>query len=345
MTDLKLNGANKDPRSPEEISKDFKHTELFGFGASEWVEKPESTWKNFPIRNQNGSGMCGAFAGAKALGANNVAEYGYKNLDTRFIYNLRSNKTTPGMWMGDLFEILKNHGAPEDTLLESDNLTEEKANLYQFTEALKEAAKKFKGSSYVYTRAGNVEDVNVAINNGYYPILLLRCNIAEWTAEPKVIAGITRKDFDINHYVVVVDTTIYNGKKCLIIEDSWGSSFGRNGRRILSEDFVDQRVEAIGYIIDWKALPAFPKPEKYQFNKILKRGMTNKDVIALQDILKYEGCMVPTQASTGLYGPITSNAVMKLWKKYTIASQSEIDLLQGNQVGPKTLAWLNKNYA
>ena len=344
MTDLKLNGANKDTRSQEEINKDFKHTELFGFGVSEWKEKPESTWKNFPIRNQNGSGMCGPFALAKALGANNVPEYGYKNLDTRFIYNLRGNKTTPGMWMGDLFEVGVKQGAPEDTLLESDNLTEEKANLYQFTEALREEAKKFRGSSYVYTRGGSIEDANVAVNNGYYPIILLRCNIAEWTAEPKVITGMTRKDFDVNHYVVVVDTTIYNNKKCLIIEDSWGSSYGRNGRRILSEDFVDQRVEAIGYVIDWKALPAFPKPKKYQFSKTLKRGMNNIDVIVLQDILKYEGCMVPTQNSTGFYGSITANALVKLWKKHNIATISEITSLQGNQVGPKTLAWLNKIY-
>jgi hypothetical protein len=341
--ELKLNGANKDPRSPEEISKDFKHVELFGFGVSEWVEKPESTWKNFPIRNQNGSGMCGAFAGAKELGANNVKEYGFKNLDTRYIYNLRKNKTSPGMYMNDLFDILTNRGAPEDATLVSDGLTEEQGNLYQYTDALNEEAKKFKGSSYIYTRPGNVDDVNVAINNGYFPIILLRCNIAEWTSEPKVIPTMTRANYDVNHFVCVVDTTLYNGKKCLIIEDSWGSSYGRNGRRILSEDFVDQRVEQIGYVIDWKALPAFPKPAKYQFNKILKRGMNNRDVSALQDVLKYEGCMVPTQVSTGFYGSITANAVKKLWKKYAIATQAEIDSLQGNQVGPKTLAWLNNN--
>lgn len=343
MTDLKLNGANKDPRAPEEKAKDFQHTELYGFGGVEWKEKPEISWKSFPIRNQNGSGMCGAFSLAKALGANNVDEYGYKNLDTRFIYNLRQNKTTPGMWMGDLFEIAIKYGAPEDTTLASDNLTEQQANTYQYTEALREEAKKFRGSSYVYTRV-DVDDVNVAINNGFYPILLLRCNIQEWTAEPKTISTVTRQDYDINHFVPVVDTTIYNGKKCLIIEDSWGSSYGKNGRRILSEEFVDQRIETIGYVIDWKALPAPQKPEKHTFTKILKRGMNNVEVKILQDILKYEGCMVPTQESTGFYGSITANAVKALWKKHNIATKAEIDSLQGNQVGPKTIAWLNKNY-
>lgn len=333
-------GGLQDTRSQEEKNKDFKHTELFGFGKVNWVEKPQSEWKSFPIRNQNGSSMCGAFSGAKVLGANNVSEFGFKNLDTRFIYNLRKNINSEGMALYDLLDILCKYGAPEDNLLSSDNLNETQANTYQYTDAVKEEALKYKGSSYVFTST-NIDEIYMAVKNGYFPILLIRCHISEWTSEPKVIQGIT--SFNVSHFIPVVDATLYNGKKCLIIEDSWGSSYGINGRRILSEDFLDQRLITGGYVIDWKKLPEPTKPT-YSFTKILKKGMNNKDVIALQHILKFEGCMIPTQESTGLYGSITANAVKKLWKKYSIATQQEIDSIQGNQVGPKTITWLNNKY-
>lgn len=335
-------GGLPDNRSQEEKNKDFRHIELFGFGKISWVEKQPSEWKSFQIRNQNGSSMCGAFAGAKVLGANNVNEYGYKNLDTRFIYNLRKNKSSLGMSMHDLFSILCTYGAPLDSNLSSDNLTEELANQYQYVDSVKEEALKYKASSYIFT-SNNIDEIYTAVQNGFFPILLIRCHISEWTPEPKIDSTFKSKDFNVSHFVPVVDATIYKGKKCLIIEDSWGSSYGINGRRILSEDFLDERLVASGYVIDWKKLPEKSKPV-YTFTKVLKVGMNNKDVIALQDILKYEGIMIPTQTSTGFYGSITSNAVKKLWKKYNIATEEEINLLQGNNIGPKTIAWLNDNY-
>lgn len=339
---INYNGGLQDTRSQEEKNKDFKHIELFGFGKVSWVEKPISGWKSFPIRNQNGSSMCGAFSGAKVLGANNISEYGFKNLDTRFIYNLRKNKTSEGMAMYDLFDVLCKYGAPEDNTLTSDNLNETQANQYQYVDSVKEEALKYKGSSYVFT-SNNIDEIYTAVQNGYFPILLIRCHISEWTSEPKVIDGFTTANFNVSHFIPVVDATLYKGKKCLIIEDSWGSSYGINGRRILSEDFLDQRLIAAGYVIDWKKLPE-PKKPSYTFTKPLKKGMNNKDVIALQDILKYEKVMIPTQESTGLYGSITANAVKKLWKKYNIATEQEINSLQGNQIGNKTIKWLNENY-
>lgn len=339
---LQQNGALIDNRSQEEKLKDWSHTELFGFGIVTWTEKPENTWKQFPIRNQNGSGMCGAFASKKALAANNEKEFGYQNLDARFIYNLRQNKDSAGMGMVDMFNICIQYGAPIDQEILSDNLTEEQANVYSYTEKLKQDALKFRGQSYVFTRKGNIDDIYVAIQNGYFPIMLLRCNISEWTEEPKVNKNLTSKDFNINHYVCIVDATLYNGKKCVIIEDSWGSSYGKNGRRIISEDFFDQRVEICGYIIDWKEIPI--KKPKFTFTKTLNLGMNNSDVKQLQNILKFEGLFPNTTESTTYYGNITAKAVKELWIKYGIANTQEISKLAGKTVGPKTISWLNKKY-
>lgn len=337
------NGVIKDTRTTEEQNKDFQHTELFGYGIVNWEEKPENTWKSFPIRNQNGSSMCGPFASKKALAGNNESEFGYKNLDARFIYNLRKDKNREGMEMVDLFNICVKYGASEDNEILSDNLTEAAANSFTYTDSLKKSALKYKAKNYFFTRKGNIDDIYTAIKSGYYPIILLRCNLTEWTSEPKVNKDFTKNDFNVNHYVVVVDATLYKGKKCVIIEDSWGSSYGKNGRRILSEDFVDQRVEACGYMVDWKEEKT-TKP-KFNFTKKLTFGMNNSDVKELQNILKFEGLFPQVTESTSYYGSITAKAVKELWKKHSIATQQEIDSLQGKVVGPKTILWLNNHYA
>lgn len=341
MKNLKLNGVIKDSRTKDQKAKDFQHTELFGFGGVEWVEKPESTWKSFPIRNQNGSSMCGPFATKKALAANNEKEYGYQNLDARFIYNLRKEKTL-GMNMYEMFDIAVNNGCSIDNEIFSDNLTEEQSNIFTYTEANKKEALKFKGKNYIFTRVGNIDDMYQAVQNGYFPIIIIRCNITEWTEEPKANSKYTTKDFNVNHYVCIVDATLYNGKKCVIIEDSWGSSYGKNGRRILSEDFIDQRTHECGYIIDWK--PQVLSKPQFTFTKSLSLGMNNSDVKELQNILKFEGLFPTIQPSTTYYGPITAKAVKDLWVKYSIATPEEIKTLAGKTVGPKTIAFLNSKY-
>ena len=66
---------------------------------------------------------------------------------------------------------------------------------------------------------------------------------------------------------------------------------------------------------------------------------------ALQDILKYEGCLASNIESTGNYLSLTAQAVMKLQLKNQIASVKEITDLQGRRVGAKTLLYLKNNYA
>lgn len=66
----------------------------------------------------------------------------------------------------------------------------------------------------------------------------------------------------------------------------------------------------------------------------LKQGATGDDVKVLQALLAADASVYPQALITGYYGPLTSQAVKQLQKKYGI--------VQTGTVGPLTLAVLNK---
>ena len=120
---MNYNGAIEDTRIDELQKLDWKHEELFGMSSPvEWKEV--SKIPKYTIRNQDGSGACGAFSACVALGRNEEFDNGkYVNLSPAFIYNLRVDKTREGMAMFNLFDIMKNYGSILDEALSSDNLS------------------------------------------------------------------------------------------------------------------------------------------------------------------------------------------------------------------------------
>lgn len=336
-------GVAIDPRLDSEKAKDWQHEELFGMGVYTWKEFDESKIPQYPIRNQNGSGMCGAFSSGKAAGVNNLKDVGeYINSLNTFIYYHRANKPQEGMYMQDMFNILCKYGVPQDPELTSDNLTEEQANAFVPTQAHYDDAAKYKGKSYVFIDKNNLDGISQAIDNGFTPVILLRCAIREWTPEPFVDTSVTEADWNINHFVPLIYSGMRNGVKTFVCDDSWGSSYGKNGHRFLSENFIKNRVHQVGYLVDLPNLPQNDFPHA-TFTKWLKYGMMNdQEVKSLQDILKYEGCLDKNITSTGNYLNQTAQAVMKLQLKNKLASVKEIESLAGKQVGPKTLAYLKK---
>jgi hypothetical protein len=149
--------------------------------------------------------------------------------------------------------------------------------------------------------------------------------------------------------VAAVDFVLVNGKKYLLIEDS--SHFGGINRRLISEEFFRARNwfarYPMNFIFDSESPTPLPQPEKpkYTFKNVLTFGMTNGDVKALQEILRYEG-LFPTNISlTGYYGAISAKAILAWQKKYAVAPLSELDSLQGRRVGDKTIKKLNELYS
>lgn len=330
-------GVAEDPRSEIEKTKDWKHEEIFGMGAYVWTTK---TPPQYTKRNQNGSFECGGFATAKALGINNLRETGkYVDLNPNFIYQLRANKPGDGMFMQNMFDIACKYGAPIDPELSSDNKTQQELDTVTFPDGLFNTALSFRGKNYVFIDKTNIDGIAQAIDNGYTPIFLLKAGLKEWTTEP--IADPSTTVFELVHYVPAICATLRNGQKAIVVDDSWGSSYGANGQRFLSEDFILNRVLQVGYIVDLPTQPSWQI--HHTFVTPLIYGMTNNaDVRALQDILRYEGFLsVP---STGNFYSLTAKA-LKAWQvKHGIMDFVNEQDLTKIRAGVKTISKLNELY-
>lgn len=335
-------GVIPDLRTQEEKNKDWQAEELMGFGAYTWKSLVLDDIPKYPNRDQNGSGMCGPFSAVTALGRNNMYDPNKEipgigtwiNLDPRFVYKLRANKG-PGMNMNDLFQVMCKYGAPEDKLLQGDKLTETQADAFQIQPGMYDEARKYAGKNFVYVEK-DIDKIAQCIDMGYTPIILLRCTSAEYTITPTV--GENGKKNDINHFLPLVYAGIRDGKKLLVGKESWGA-YNLGGFRFITEEFLTNRVEAVGFVVD---APNTIGP-KYRFTKPLEYGMKNNpDVVALQDILKFEGCLDQSVPSTGNYLNRTAQAVMALQLKNNISNPANIQALQGRNVGPLTLKYLKK---
>ena len=343
---MNYNGAIEDTRIDELQKLDWKHEELFGMSSPvEWKEV--SKIPKYTIRNQDGSGACGAFSACVALGRNEEFDNGkYVNLSPAFIYNLRVDKTREGMAMFNLFDIMKNYGSILDEALSSDNLSEQQINSITFSDSQKEDAKKYRAKNYLYSDK-DINTVADIINKGHTPIFLLRCMIDEWTSEPKVLYPSQTSGFNINHYVPAIGFGLLNGKKVIVVQDSWGSSFGANGLRFLDEEFIKSRVSVVGYTIDLSTEEQTTSNKPiHEFQAPINFGQRGTAVAKLQEILRYEGFFPadPT-IKLGYFGSITAQALIKWQLKHGINDFKDIKDLKMVRVGLKTLAKLNELYA
>ncbi len=343
------NGALPDDRTVAQASGDWQHVEMFGSGSGHvWVEKPMAEWNSYPISNQDGSGMCGPFSATKSLGINEQKENGnFTFLNKAFIYNKRMN-SGPGMFFYNLLDLACSIGAPSDPLRISENINDEQASKIVFETFQDVEAKKYRGKNYLYATV-NIDTIAGIVDQGYTPILLLRCAFSEYTAEPTVNPTLTEADLTIGHFVPVVDAVLHNGKKMLVIEDSWGQQYGYTGRRLFSEEFLNKRVLYVAYIVDLKneTLPVKPV---HTFTQVLPFGSTGSDLVALQKILQYEK-FLPTHTSTGQELPLgtflgmTASALKKWQVSHNILDFANETDMRKIRFGLKSIAQANALYS
>lgn len=334
-------GANIDVRSEEEKLKDYKFEEIVAsVNPVNWIEKPQSEWRKFPIFNQNGSGSCVAQTTAKLFGilywlANKV----YVHFSATHLYQQRSNKPQSGMAGVEAFEIAKK-GITLEALVPSQNMTDAEMDSIEIPEYKKKVGEIFKISNYVILPIKDIDTVaSVIQTTGKGVMLWFYFNYGEWQQVPYV----SDTNLDLNapstcrHSITGVDYTLYNGTKSIISEDSWGPNAGVGGQRIITEDFFKARNWFAAYPMNFK-FETDQVPTTFTFSKDLKLGDRNIDVKNLQDVLKKEGCFPTNIDSTGYFGAITKTSVQKFQIKYNIAKLGEGGF---GLVGPKTRAKLN----
>lgn len=344
-------GAAIDTRSESEKAKDWHQSEVVAaINPVTWTEKPRETWRKFPIYNQNGSGSCVAQTLAKLLGVMYWLKEGiYVHFSATHIYLRRSNKPAGGMAGVDAFNIAKK-GVTLEELVPSQSMTDEQMDGVVIPQYKQDVGSIFNVPNYLQLATKDIDTIASTIQTtGKAVMVWFYFQHDEWTERPVVInpALDLYRTSTIRHSVAAVDFTLVDGKKCLIIEDSWGPGYGLGGQRIIDEDFFKARNWFAAYPIAFKfedqtqpQLEPTPKPA-YTFNKDLQFGMTDADVTALQDILRYEGHFPANTSSTRYFGAITKTAVQKFQDRYKIAVATDPGY---GRVGPRTRAKLNEVY-
>jgi hypothetical protein len=329
-------GALNDPRSVDQKQLDYTHQEVLGgeVTATVWQVKP---WVTLDIRHQSTSSSCGGQSGAKALTA-----FTGTIASATPIYDSRSNYPTEGMYMQEIGSLMLHNGTGSEEMYPSENLTEDQIN------ALKQvySALPLKISAY-YTIAVDINLIAQALDKGHAVILGLSSNIDEWTAIPTVIPS---SALTFSHFVCCHSKNFgnYNGEQVLCIDDSCNlsSTLNESGQRLITNDFLTTRVWGVLGLIP--VVPTVIIKPSHAFTKNLSLGMTDPDVKALQDILKYEGFFPKEIASTGFFGSITKAAVIKFQTAHATECLVPAGINTGvgtGYVGPYTIKYLNSQYA
>lgn len=331
-------GLIKDPRPDKEKEKDYLAEEIiFSFSPIEWKEKPESEWIKFPIFYQKHSSSCVAQAVAKVLGIENYIEEGkFVHYSAKDIYTRRANKPGKGMWFQDGMKIGHKIGATFEQLMPSQGLNEGPMNDSSDRTPLTEIAGKIgRGGNYVSLPV----DINAIASVIEYQkkgvVIGVRFGPKEWNRDVPVVLSGSRKS---GHAVVATNAILYKGKKALVIEDSWGTTSGKNGRRIVTQDWFDaKKIVYAGYFKFLKndGILDNQKPQ-HTFKKDLSYGLVkDPEVVMLQRCLAYLKFFPSNVDFTGNFYSITRTAVK------AFQSANDIDPVKGF-VGPITRSKLNQ---
>lgn len=371
-------GALIDTRPEEEKIKDYHFEEIVATANPvNWVEKPQSSWRKFPIYDQNGSGSCVAQTMAKLLGVFYWLKNGeYVHFSASHIYQRRINKPSAGMGGVDVFKIAQ-QGVTLEELAKSQNMTDEQMTNMAIPDYKVKVGEIFKIGNYVMLPTGDIDTIaSVIQTTGKGVMIWTYWKHEEWTEVPTIkYPGLSPSEPGIGrHSTAAVDFTLYNGKKALIIDDSWGSSYGKAGQRVITEDFFKERCFFAAYPLTFafedqtQPSPApsptptpTPVKPKYTFTQKLvfipwdsvnNRPIDNllhenqkSDTIALQDILKYEGFVPTNISSSGYFGAITAKGLLLFQKKYKIDTDAVLDSLKGQTFGPKSMSKMNELYS
>lgn len=332
-----------DLRSDEEKAKDIHFEEVVASTAPVvWTEKSPDQWRSFPIFDQGNSGSCVAQTLKKMLGvyvwlATNI----FVHLSASHIYQRRKNRPAGGMDGADALAIAS-RGTTLEQFAPSERLSDsqmDNMNVVPFMEKIGEIFKIGKPiigpTKDIETIASIIQQTGKAVMVWFY--FSSGKTPKEWVDVPKVQypnlvwnapTGVAR------HSVAAVDFCLVNGKKCLIVEDSWGGDTAIDGRRIITEDFFKARnwftAHFMNFAFEDQTLPT-PTPSP-------KPSYDGTTIISLQKCLRYEGLFPTNVDFIEKFGPVTQEAVMKFQVRYGLHPTGV------PSIGPLTKAKLHERY-
>lgn len=310
-------GTGWDFSEPQD-DRAYRHEEIADVGKAaqlQWVEKPVNEWKKYlPIRNQNGSSACVAFATALVLGILNYLREGkFVVLSPKFIYSRGFIENGGGMYYFNGLTIGANEGCPLDVLLPSDSKGEtEMRSKAEEKEGDRQVAKVYAGNgeSIVYLPIdfdiiGQVVDLGVPVLFG------IRFNSGGLTTG---VSKLTENGV-YGHGIALTDRTMYGGEKALVYQNSYGENWGFGGLGVVQESQKAGIQFASYYKKFERIVKEGVRPKlKLASTVYLANGSKGADVVRLQTMLQWLGFFDATVECTGNFYGITRQAVRDFQK-------------------------------
>lgn len=286
-----------------------------------WEEK--AYFKSYPIRNQDGSYQCVCMTLATEMGILFSQKYEHWiDFSSSFPYLQRTNTSEGGCTSADIYSVFPKIGNVFESIMPSQNMSEsdvEKVELKNYYKdlALPFTVKRVELPLDFETVCSTIQATKKGV------MLWFRFNSQEWTNKPTVSIN----PLTSGHSVTAVDFGLIGGKKYIVIQDSWGLDQADKGLRYISEGYFNARCFLASYLKTFQTLKVIDT----------ERPIFDGSVKSLQDILKFEGFMASNIDSTGFFGTITKNALIKFQLKHNISPALGV-------FGPITMEYLTNNY-
>jgi hypothetical protein len=293
-------GARLDERPLEQRKEDIPFKDVVA-SANPVVWEEKTSYRTLPVMNQNQTNACGAYSLSKHLSSiylNNSKEY--IKFSVHDIYQRRANKPYPGMNLWDMARIAK-EGVTLQELTQGLEFKDVDLDSYPIPKYKRDVGNIFSiEGEPIYVTGGDIETLASIIQTTEKSIIgLFFFTSEEWSNYVPVVKDkglVYNSERALRHYVNLLDYTLYNGQKCLVVEDS--SHFGGFNRRLITEDFLKKRNFINMYMMNFK----FSKSSKPSYTGTFR---------SLQKCLQSEGYFPVNVSFVENYGPITRKAVRK----------------------------------
>lgn len=315
-----------DNQTEEQKLRNYKFSEVCTApGPVIWLEKTESQWKKVEhVRDQDGSGRCVAFTYAMELSIYFFMKYGvWIDFSTAFPYQQRTQPMISGCNSVDIYSVWPEIGNVFESFMPAEGLNDAQSMAVKRENYFADLAKVYKIKRIELPV--DFETVASTIQaTGKGVMIWVRFHPEEWTDRPTI----GTKAPTSGHSITAIDYFLVNGKKYILIVDSWGKNYAIKGYRLISEEYFKARCFLASYLMNFETQNNAIIPERPHFDG---------SIVSAQKCFKWEGLFPGNVPEIENWGNITRTACIAFQKRF------KIEPPLGN-FGPLTQAKLKEIY-